>query len=148
MLRNPRNQNRRTRSQVAPGADQPAGAGRGMLLAALLMCCIGWGGLAYLVASTRPRIGGEVWLFFILLQIAVTGSAIPLLYVISQRFAAAPAPVTGIIVRRSIWIGFIAVLCAWLMIPRYLSLPIVFILILLFLVIEIFLRNRELANER
>ena len=50
---------------------------RGLLLAALLMIIIGWAGLAYLVITTRPRIGAEIWLFFILLQIAVTGFRYP-----------------------------------------------------------------------
>ena len=106
--------------------------------------------MAYLVVNTRPRIGGEIWLFFILLQIAVTGSAIPIVRLVSQRLASSQDdfPLTGVVVRRSVWIGIIVVTCAWLLIPRYLSLPIVLILILLFAVIEVFLRNRELVNER
>ncbi len=121
-----------------------------MLLASLLMFIVGWGGLFYLVASTRPRIGGEIWLFFILLQIAVTGAAIPLVRLISRRLAPADEsePLPGVVVRRSVWIGIIAVTCFWLMIPRYLSLPLLLIIILLFAVIELFLRNRELGNER
>lgn len=114
------------------------------------MFIAGWGGLAYLVVNTRPRIGGEIWLFFILLQIAVTGTAIPVMRFVSQRLARAQgsAPMTGVVVRRSVWVGIIAVTSAWLLIPRYLTLPIVMILILLFVVIEAFLRNRELVNER
>ncbi len=129
---------------------QPAGESRGVLLASLLMFIVGWGGLAWLVMSTRPRIGGEIWLFFILLQIGVTGSAIPFVRLLSKRFSPADAPelLTGIVVRRAVWVGIIAVTSAWLLIPRYLSLPIVFILILIFGVIEVFLRNRELAHER
>ena len=126
------------------------GEQRGVLLASLLMFVIGWGGLLYLVISTRPRIGGEIWLFFILLQIAVTGTAIPILRLFSQRLAPVnePLPLGGVIVRRGVWIGIIVVTSAWLMIPRYMSLPILLILILLFVVIEVFMRNRELANER
>ncbi|MDE2635116.1 MAG: hypothetical protein OXI30_02025 [Chloroflexota bacterium] len=126
------------------------GESRGVLLAAIVMAIVGWGGLAHLVVNTRPRIGGEIWLFFIFLQIAVTGSAIPVMRLASLRLARAQAgaPQTGVIVRRSVWIGIIAVTCAWLLIPRYLTLPILLILALLFLVIEIFLRNRELADER
>ena len=126
------------------------GEQRGVLLASLLMFIVGWGGLLYLVLSTRPRIGGEIWLFFILLQIAVTGTAIPIVRIISQSLTPKndPVPLTGVVIRRSVWIGIIAVACAWLLIPRYLSLPIVLVLILLFVVIEVFLRNRELANER
>ena len=130
--------------------DSSATEQRGVLLASLLMCIVGWGGLLYLVISTRPRIGGEIWLFFILLQIAVTGAFIPVVRWISQRLAPAhePVPLTGVVVRRSVWIGIIVVACFWLMIPRYLSVPAVLMVILLFVLIEVFLRNRELANER
>ena len=124
-----------------------SGEGRGVLLASFVMMMIGWGGLAALVATTRPRIGGELWLFFILLQIAVTGSAIPFMRFVSLRLSRVGSPLMGVVVRRSVWVGILAVLCAWLLIPRYLTLPIAFTLALLFLVIEIFLRNRELANE-
>ena len=140
-----------------PGADRVSaasnrkagsalGEAHGVYLASLLMFIAGWGGLAYLVLNTRPRIGGEIWLFFILLQIAVTGTAIPIMRLISQRLTRSKAPLTGVIVRRSVWVGIIAVTCAWLLIPRYLSLPILVMLILLFVVIEIFLRHRELVN--
>ncbi|MCY3865586.1 MAG: hypothetical protein OXG68_09115 [Chloroflexi bacterium] len=119
-------------------------------MASLLMIVIGWGGLLYLVISTRPRIGGEIWLFFILLQIAVTGTSIPFMRLVSQRLRPVNdrVPLAGVVVRRSVWIGIIVVTCAWLMIPRYMSLPILLILMLLIAVIEVFLRNRELANER
>jgi hypothetical protein len=129
-------------------AGSAVGEARGVLLASLLMFTVGWGGLAYLVVNTRPRIGGEIWLFFILLQIAVTGTAIPIMRYLGQRLTRADAPLTGVIVRRSVWVGIIVVTCAWLLIPRYLSAPILVMLILLFVVIEIFLRNRELVNER
>ncbi len=121
--------------------------GRGVLLAGLGMMLAGWAGLAALVLMSRPRIGGEIWLFFILLQIAVTGSAIPFFRLLGQYLAPSRPLMTGVVVRRSVWIGILAVLCAWLMIPRYLTLPIACMLALLFLALEIFLRNRELANE-
>ncbi len=130
-----------------PG-ENPTGEKRGVLLASLIMAVGGWGGLAYLVITTKPRIGGEIWLFFILLQIAVTGTAIPAVHWVSQRLAPAHrgAPLSGVVVRRSVWIGIIIVTSAWLMIPRYLSLPVLLILMLLFFVVEVFLRNRELAH--
>ncbi len=131
------------------GQRSPAGEYRGLLLASLLMCVSGWGGLAWLVLNTVPRIGGEIWLFFLLLHLGVTGTAIPLLRWLSLRLApAAAAPPAGVILRRAVWIGIIAVICAWLLIPRYLSLPIALVMLLLFLALELFLRNRELAHER
>ncbi len=143
---NPESRDRLT----APSQRRSPGELRGVLLAAMLMFIAGWGGLAHLVMSARPRIGGELWLFFILLQVAVTGTAIPIIALLSRRLAGQgdAAPLAGLIVRRSVWIGIIVVACAWLMIPRYLSLPIALIVILLFVVVEVFLRNRELAHER
>jgi len=149
MLRNRSSEDNRERL-AATSARRSGGEQRGVLLASLFMFVIGWGGLLNLVISTRPRIGGEIWLFFILLQIAVTGTAIPILCLVSQRLRPVNdrVPLAGVVVRRSVWIGIIVVTCAWLMIPRYMSAPILLILILLFVVIEVFLRNRELANER
>ncbi len=149
MLLNRSSQDNRERLAAA-SARSSGGEQNGVLLASLLMFVIGWGGLLYLVIATRPRIGGEIWLFFILLQIAVTGTAIPILSLTSQRLRLENdrVPLAGVVVRRGVWIGIIVVTCAWLMIPRYMSLPILLILILLFVVIEVFLRNRELANER
>lgn len=118
-------------------------------MAAVVMVIVGWGGLAQLIMTARPRIGGEIWLFFILLQIAVTGTAIPIVRCLSMRLRPALAPpLAGVIVRRSVWIGIMAAACAWLLIPRALSLSFVLILLLMFVVIEIFLRNREPTDER
>ena len=138
----------RSGQRIAEDSSLAGGEGRGVLLAALVLMLVGWLGLAALVATTRPRIGGEIWLFFILLQIAVTGSAIPFFRLLDQYLAPSRPILTGVVVRRSVWLGILAVLCAWLMIPRYLTLPIACMLALLFLVLEIFLRNRELANVR
>ncbi|MCY3573098.1 MAG: hypothetical protein OXG92_07885 [Chloroflexi bacterium] len=139
--------NRRGERSAHNALESADSEGRGVLLAALLMMLVGWLGLAALVATTRPRVGGEIWLFFVLLQIAVTGSAIPFFRMLDQVLAPSRPPLTGVILRRSVWLGILAVLCAWLMIPRYLTLPIAFMLALLFFVLEVFLRSRELANE-
>ncbi len=121
----------------------------GALLASLLMILGGWGGLVQLMTTTRPRIGGEMWLFFILLQIAVTGTAIPIVRYFNVRFTPihVDVPPAGVIVRQSVWVGLLVVICAWLLIPRALSLPFVVFLIITFAVIEIFLRTRERMND-
>ena len=54
----------------------------------------------------------------------------------------------GVLVRQSIWIGLFVVMCAWLQMPRVLNLPVAFFLGLVFIVIEVFLRSREIRNER
>lgn len=123
---------------------------QGVLIAAVVMMIVGWGGLYQLVTSTLPRIGGELWLFFILLQLAVSGTALPFVRFLNVRFTPVDAelPPGGVIVRQSVWVGLFVVTCAWMQIPRALSLPIMFFMALVFIVIEVFLRFRELAAER
>jgi hypothetical protein len=110
---------------------------------------LGWGGLYVLVTTTVPRVGQQ-WMFFLLLQIAVTGTALPFVRYLNVRFTPVTAdlPPGGVIVRQSIWIGLFALLCAWLQILRVLSLPVAFFLAVVLLGIEIFLRSREIRNER
>jgi hypothetical protein len=122
----------------------------GLIIASFLMMLGGWAGLYYLIITALPRIGGELWLFFVLLQIAVTGTAIPFVRFINVRFTPlfAEVPPSGVIVRQSIWIGLFVVTCAWLQIPRALSLPLAAFVALVFIVVEVFLRSREIITER
>lgn len=122
----------------------------GLLVAAVVMMLLGWGGLYRLMSTTLPRIGGELWLFFILLLMAVTGTAVPMVRYLNVRFTPidVEVPPGGVIVRQSIWIGLFVVTCAWLQIPRALSLPLALFIILVLVVVEVFLRSRELIAER
>jgi hypothetical protein len=121
----------------------------GVLIAALVMIVVGWGGLYQLVTTTLPRVG-QRWLFFMLLQIAITGTVLPFVRYLNARFTpvSVELPPGGVIVRQSVWVGLIAVMYAWLQIPRVLTLPIAFFVGLIFLVIEVFLRSREIRNEQ
>lgn len=121
----------------------------GVLLASALMIVIGWGGMFQLINTTLPRIGGELWLFFVLLQLAVTGTVIPFIRYVNVRFTPSDieVPPGGVIVRQSIWVGLYAVTCAWLQIPRVLNLPIALLIALALIILEVFLRSRELAAE-
>lgn len=120
----------------------------GLLIGAFLMMFIGWIGLWQLIATALPRIGGELWLFFLLLQIAVTGTVIPIVRFFNVRFTSLmhDVPPSGVIVRQSVWIGLFIVTCAWLQIPRALSIPLAMFVALVFIVVEIFLRTREIAS--
>lgn len=120
----------------------------GVLIAALLMALGGWWGLYYLMTTTLPRVGPR-WLFFVLLHVAVTGTVLPFVRFLNMRFTPAQRalPPGGVIVRQSVWIGLFVITCAWLQIPRVLTWPIAFFIALIFIVIEIFLRSRELSND-
>ncbi len=121
----------------------------GLLIASILLILVGWFGLFLLVTTNLPHIGGPLWLFFVLLHTAVTGTAIPFIRYLNVRFSSANVelPPGGVIVRQSVWLGLFVVTCAWLQIPRALSLPIAFFLALVFIVIEVFLRSRELSGD-
>ncbi len=120
----------------------------GVLIAALFMSVGGWLGLYQLVTHTLPRVGPR-WAFFMLLFMAVTGTVLPFVRYLNVRFTPihVELPPGGVLVRQSIWVGLFVVTCAWLQIPRVLTLPIAFFLALAFIVIEIFLRSREIAHE-
>ena len=105
------------------------------MIAALVMIVAGWVGLYELVIHTLP-LAFPRWLFFILLFLAVTGTALPFVRYLNLRFTPAPYPVapSALILRQSIWFGLFAVVCAWLQIPRVLSWPVAFFLALSFIV--------------
>jgi hypothetical protein len=121
---------------------------RGVLLAALIMMLVGWFGLYRLVMTTLP-LAFPRWLFFILLFSAATGTSIPVVRYLNIHLTAEPYPVPsgGVILRQGVWVGLFAVTCAWLQIPRVLNPPIAFFLALSFIVIEVYLRLRERAEE-
>ncbi|MFW5691844.1 MAG: hypothetical protein ACOCX3_00685 [Chloroflexota bacterium] len=117
----------------------------GILVSSVVMIVIGWGGLALLISSRPPRLGAELWLFFVLLHFAVTGTVLPIVRYLNVRFTpiTVELPPGGVIVRQSVWMGLLVVITAWLQILRVLSATIVFFLILIFVVLEVFLRSRE-----
>lgn len=121
----------------------------GILIVAFMLMFIGWGGLYILLTTELPRVG-QRWIFFVLLHIAITSTVLPVLRYLNVRFTPIHqnVPHGVIIVRQSVWVGLFVVTCAWLQIPRVLNPTIAFFLALAFIVIEIFLRTREIANER
>ncbi len=121
----------------------------GALAAALIMAGIGWVGLFQLITSEIPAAGPR-WLFFVLLHLAITGSVLPVVRYFNVRLTptSQPLPSGGVIVRQSIWIGLFVVTCAWLRMPRALSPGIAFFIALAFVVVEVFIRTREIAFER
>lgn len=120
----------------------------GMLIAAALMAVVSWLGLYVLFTTRQPRIGGEIWLFFVLFSTAVTCTVLPFVRYFNVRLTPLnrELPPSGVIIRQSVWIGLYAALCAWLQIPRALSIPAATLLAVAFIGVEIFLRAREMSN--
>jgi hypothetical protein len=116
----------------------------GVLVAGVLMMVVGWGGLFWLVSTQVPQLG-VVWMFYLFLHLAVTGTVLPVVRYLNMRFTPVTAepPPGGVIVRQSVWLGLFAIIIAWLQVLRVLSIPTMFFLALVFIVLEVFLRARE-----
>jgi hypothetical protein len=121
----------------------------GLFIAAAMMIVGGWWGLYVLVTQTIPRVG-QRWMFFMLLQIAVTGTAIPVVRFLNVRFTPVDKEVapSGVILRQATWVGLLVVTCMWLQIPRVLTWSNAAFLIIIFIVLEAFLRMRERDDEQ
>lgn len=120
----------------------------GMNAAAFLLMVAGWGGLYWLINNNEPRVG-QRWLFFILLYIAVSSTLVPFVRLLHERLTplSRHLPPGGVIVRECAFAGLWVVACAWLLMPRAFSWTIAFFLALALIVIEVFLRLREIPGE-
>jgi hypothetical protein len=115
---------------------------RNFIPAAVILALIGWGGLYALITFTYPTVGPR-WLFFFLGVMAITGTALPVVAFLNQRFPTNPPVSPGVIVREAIWFGIYFPTLAWLQLGRVLTPALVVLLAGGFVAIEILLRMRE-----
>lgn len=111
---------------------------------AILLAIAGWGGLVMVIFYTLPLVPWR-WLFFFLLVLALTGSALPVVAFLNRRFPSRPAPTHGVIVRQALWVGIYFPTLAWLQIPRVLTPALAVLLAVGLILIEGLLRMRERA---
>ena len=91
------------------------------MISAIVLLAVGWIGLYLLVTTMLPTVGPR-WLFFFLLTLAMSGTALPFVWVIHWRFGREnPAP-QSVLLRQGLLVGLFAALCVWLQINRSLSL--------------------------
>ena len=112
---------------------------RGLFATALLLIAIGWTGLYLLMGSTLPTVGPR-WLFFFLLTVAVTGTALPFVWLLHKRFSPAPS---AVLLRQALWVALFVSLCVWLQVNRSLTLSLGLLLGVGFILVEWFLRLLE-----
>jgi hypothetical protein len=114
------------------------------LWASILLCLLGWGGLAMLVANTLPTMGPR-WLFYFLLMCAVSGVSLPVTFFLNRRFMTKPPVDGGVIVREAIWVGIYACVAFWLQQGALFNPVLAIALGIGFVIIEFLLRIRELS---
>lgn len=112
--------------------------------AGVLLCLLGWGGLAVLVSNTWPTMGPR-WLFYLLLMCAVSGLVLPVTYFFNRRFITKPPAEGGVIVREALWVGIYACIAFWLQQGALFNPVLAIALALGFVIIEFLLRIRELS---
>jgi hypothetical protein len=119
----------------------------GVLVAAGIMAGIGWA-LLYRLVGGSPPLALQRWLFFILLYMAITGTALPFIWYLNQRFSHRYPVTGGTLLRQGMWCGLFTVTAAWLQMTRALNGPTAFLLALSMIAIETFLRYRERAQAQ
>ena len=86
---------------------------RSFIIPTLLLIFGGWGGLAALVYFTEPLVWNR-WALFALLFLALTGTALPIVYFFHLRFPSAVPVGPRVIVRQAQWVGVYGLVLLWL----------------------------------
>ncbi len=100
----------------------------------------GWGGLALITNYTLPTVWPR-WGFFALIVIALTGTALPISYLINNTFSTNLRP--GTVLRESIWVGVYGASLAWLQQGRILNFSLGLWLAVGIVIIEYLMRWRD-----
>ncbi len=113
------------------------------------MMLVGWGGLALLIVvfSVPPLVWAR-WGFFALWFVALTGTALPIVYFLNLRFPSEPPVEANAIVRQAIWVGVYGATLAWLQLAQIATLWIWLGLAGGLIAVEYVLRSRERARWR
>jgi hypothetical protein len=118
---------------------------KSILLSALLLIVIGWGGLYFIIFETLPSVWPR-WGFFLLGLMAVTGTVLPFVYLFHRRFPDEPPADANVIVRQAIWFGVYAMTLAWLQMDGLVTVYVILGLGIGLFAIEYFIRLRERAH--
>jgi hypothetical protein len=119
---------------------------RNYLLSTLALILFGWGGIAALLYFSLPFVWAR-WGFFVLGIMALTGTALPVVYFFHRRFPTEPLAESNVIVRQALWVGVYAATLAWLQLGRLVTLYVILGLAGGLIAIEYFIRLREKANR-
>lgn len=120
---------------------------RAFLPTAVVLFTLGWGGLIFVMNLTLPTLGPR-WLFFFLIVVALTGTALPATAYLNQRFPSRTPVGANVIVRQALWVGVYGATLAWLQYGRVFTGNLAVILLIGLATIEWLLRLRERSQWR
>jgi hypothetical protein len=120
---------------------------RQYLRSSLFLVVIGWGGLVLMIfVFKEPPLVWARWGFFSLWFIALTGTALPIMYLLNQRFVSDPSVEPQVIVRQALWVGVFGATLAWLQLGHLVTLWVWLGLAGGLIAIEYLIRLRERAH--
>ena len=120
---------------------------RNYLSSTLALMIIGWGGIVALFYFSLPFVWSR-WGLFVLGIMALTGTALPVVYFLHIRFPTEPPAESNVIVRQALWVGVYGATLAWLQLGRLVTLYVILGLAGGLIATEYFIRLREKANRR
>lgn len=112
------------------------------LITGLALGLTGWAGLVALILYTLPTIGPR-WLFFFLLTLALSGSALPVIHFFHRRFPSETPVDSGVIIREAVLVSIYGNLLAWLQLGKVLNSALTVFLAIGLALVEFFIRLRE-----
>ena len=116
-------------------------------LSAFALAVLGWGGLYLIINMTLPFVWSR-WGFFVLLFMALTGAALPIVFYLHRRFPTEPPANGDVIIRQATWVGVYGATLAWLQLGRLVTLYVMLSLAGGLVAAEYFIRIREKATRR
>lgn len=116
-------------------------------LSALALSVLGWGGLYFVITTTLPFVWSR-WGFFALLLMALTGTALPIVFYFHRRFPSNPSADANVLIRQALWVGVFGATLAWLQLGRLVTLYVILGLAGGIMAAEYFIRIREKATRR
>ena len=112
---------------------------------AIFLAIVGWWAILFMTGEARPEEPGALFLFFLLLLATLTATLVPVTAFLNYRFApkiVVRAPFRFL--RHSLLAGLCLTSWAWLQMHRTFSLVFAFVIVLIFVTIEILiLRSRN-----
>ena len=118
---------------------------RPFALSSIVLMLAGWVGLYFIITQTLPYVWPR-WGFFVFTLMAITGTALPVVYFFHRRFPGEKPAEANVIVRQAMWAGVYAATLAWLQLGRLVTVYVVLGLAGGLLAIEYFMRLREKAH--
>jgi hypothetical protein len=124
-----------------------APAARQYLGSSLFLMAVGWGGLVLLIIVFQlPPVVWARWGFFALWFTALSGTALPIAYLLNLRFPSNPPVEATTIVRQSLWVGVYGCVVAWLQLGHVMAFWIWMGLAGGLILVEYLIRLRERAS--